>query len=193
MTALREAAAGIVATALSEVILTPLDAIKTLQQETAIPLNFMAATRQLFGRSGVLGMFSGGAEFIAFNAVGGGIKFSVYEPLCRLLASSIGTTGWRKLLAAYLAAALSFIASSLVMVPGELIKMRLQIGRYTSLGHALRSIYSTSGLGGFYTGYWAVCLRDIPYTMLELGLVRPLAAPGHECQVFDGFFETWLR
>ena len=63
------------------------------------------------------------------------------------------------------------------MVPGELIKMRLQIGRYTGLGHALRSIYSTSGIAGFYTGYWAVCLRDIPYTMLELGLVRPAPAP----------------
>ena len=69
----REAAAGLVATVLSELVLTPLDAIKTLQQETPLQLGFAAAAQQLFARSGVLGMFSGGAEFIAFNALGGAV------------------------------------------------------------------------------------------------------------------------
>ena len=28
----------------------------------------------------------------------------------------------------------------------------------------------TEGLGGFYVGYYATLVRDVPYTMLELGL-----------------------
>jgi hypothetical protein len=150
----REAAAGLVATVLSELVLTPLDAIKTLQQETPLQLGFAAAAQQLFARSGVLGMFSGGAEFIAFNALGGAIKFGVYQQALALLGTLVPPGGAAMLLGTYIAAALGFIGSSLIMVPGELLKMRLQIGRYSSLGHGLRSIYAAGGLRGFFAGYW---------------------------------------
>ena len=168
--------AGLVATALSEFILTPLDAIKTLQQETALQLGVVAAAQRLFGRSGVRGLFAGGGEFLAFNALGGGIKFGVYERCLAKLRTVSRSGGAVVLLGTYVAAALSFFASSLVMVPGELIKMRLQIGRYTSLGHGVASIYASAGLLGFYEGFWAVCLREIPYTMLELGLYETMQA-----------------
>jgi len=174
--AFREAVAGLVATALSEVILTPLDAIKTLQQETPLQLGFAAAGQQLFGRNGIVGMFSGGAEFLAFNALGGGIKFGVYERCLNWLRALCSSGGAAMLLGTYVAAALGFFASSLIMVPGELIKMRLQIGRYATLGHGVRSIYASAGLLGFYEGFWSVCLREIPYTMLELGLYETMQA-----------------
>ena len=175
--AFHEAAAGLVATALSELILTPLDAIKTLQQETAVQLGVFTAAQQLFGRNGMLGLYSGGAEFLVFNALGGGIKFGVYERcLAKLRKESQSDGRAVMLLGTYVAAALSFFASSLIMVPGELIKMRLQIGSYNSLGHGVRSIYASAGLPGFYEGFWAVCLREIPYTMLELGLYETTQA-----------------
>lgn len=174
--ALCEALAGLVATALSELILTPLDAIKTLQQETPLQLGFAAAAQQLFERSGVLGMFSGGVEFLAFNALGGGIKFGVYEQCLTRLRTLSSPGGVVMLVGTYFAAAMGYFASSLIMVPGELIKMRLQIGRYTTLGHGIASIYASAGLRGFYEGFWAVCLREIPYTMLELGLYETMQA-----------------
>ena len=67
-------------------------------------------------------------------------------------------------------AAIAFVASSVVLVPGELIKQRLQMGQYNTIGGAIQSIWQTEGPRGFFTGYSGVCLRDIPYTMLELGL-----------------------
>jgi len=67
-------------------------------------------------------------------------------------------------------AAIAFVASSVVLVPGELIKQRLQMGQYSTIGGAVKDIWSTEGPLGFFTGYSGVCLRDIPYTMFELGL-----------------------
>ena len=67
-------------------------------------------------------------------------------------------------------AAAAFIASSFLLVPGELIKQRLQTGQYSSMMDGVRSIMKNDGLPGFYCGYAAVCFRDVPYTMLELGL-----------------------
>lgn len=62
-------------------------------------------------------------------------------------------------------------------MPGELIKQQLQLGIYTTVGSAVRSISAKGGgLRGFYTGFRAVCLRDIPYTMLELGLYESAQA-----------------
>mmetsp|Transcript_31008 Transcript_31008/g.38875 ORF Transcript_31008/g.38875 Transcript_31008/m.38875 type:complete len:160 (+) Transcript_31008:1-480(+) len=34
----------------------------------------------------------------------------------------------------------------------------------------IKTIYQTEGLMGFFTGFGATLIRDIPYTMLELGL-----------------------
>ena len=67
-------------------------------------------------------------------------------------------------------AALAFIASSVVLVPGELIKQRIQMGQVSSIADGISTIWKNEGILGFFTGYSGVCARDIPYTMLELGL-----------------------
>lgn len=67
-------------------------------------------------------------------------------------------------------AALAFVASSITLVPGELLKQSLQMEQYDSLLAAVQGFYQQSGLAGFYTGYKAVLYRDVPYTMLELTL-----------------------
>jgi hypothetical protein len=36
--------------------------------------------------------------------------------------------------------------------------------------------FKNEGLGGFFTGYFATLVRDIPYTMLELGLYENFKA-----------------
>lgn len=70
----------------------------------------------------------------------------------------------------FIAAAAAFIVSSVVLVPGELLKQRLQMGQIASLREGIPQIFKNDGILGFYAGYSGVCLRDIPYTMLELGL-----------------------
>ena len=70
----------------------------------------------------------------------------------------------------FVGAALAFVASSITLVPGEVLKQALQMEQYESLPAAVQGIYQHSGWAGFYTGYEAVLCRDVPYTMLELGL-----------------------
>jgi len=39
---------------------------------------------------------------------------------------------------------------------------------YSSIGQGIASIWRSEGLLGFYQGYGSICLRDVPFTMLEL-------------------------
>jgi len=72
--------------------------------------------------------------------------------------------------AIFIAAAAAFLASSVVLVPGELLKQKLQMGQIESVRQGIPQIFKAEGILGFYKGYSGVCARDIPYTMLELGI-----------------------
>jgi solute carrier family 25 S-adenosylmethionine transporter 26 len=72
--------------------------------------------------------------------------------------------------AIFIAAAAAFLASSVVLVPGELLKQRLQTGQIASVRQGIPQIFKAEGILGFYAGYSGVCLRDVPYTMMELGI-----------------------
>ena len=86
MDMLVEAASGLVATALSEAIMTPLDACKTLQQESATPLSLIAAAAQLLAQATP----SCSAAGALVGAPGGMGSESL--PSLRLMVPSIVTT-----------------------------------------------------------------------------------------------------
>jgi hypothetical protein len=44
------------------------------------------------------------------------------------------------------------------------------MGQITSVRQGIQQILKEEGILGFYTGYSGVCLRDVPYTMMELGI-----------------------
>jgi hypothetical protein len=67
-------------------------------------------------------------------------------------------------------AGMSFVASSVITVPGELLKQHLQMGHYVGFWDALTSTLRSDGIAGLYTGYDGVFVRDVPYTAMELGL-----------------------
>jgi len=67
-------------------------------------------------------------------------------------------------------AAAAFMVSSTILVPGELLKSRLQMGQISTVSEGFSKIWKNEGIKGFYSGYSGVCLRDVPYTMLELGI-----------------------
>ena len=117
---------------------------------------------------GLGGFYAGMGTYIFCDGVAGSIKFATYEALKKYTKKNVKEEYYGAAL--FGCAAAAFIASSFVLVPGELIKQRLQNGDYTSLANGISTIFKNEGCGGFYTGYAAVCFRDVPYTMLELGL-----------------------
>lgn len=166
------ALAGSLTTVVADITMHPMDCIKTLQQsEFGYGLSFLAAARFLFETDGLAGFYHGFLTYAFSDALGGALKFAVWELWKqrepeRVTQGNVGTR-WGYLA---LGAAMAFVASSVLIVPGEYIKNQLQMDNYHGLQEAVDAIWSQHGLAGFFVGYDGVLYRDIPYTMLELGL-----------------------
>eukprot|EP00521_Asterionellopsis_glacialis_P012422 CAMPEP_0195291922 /NCGR_PEP_ID=MMETSP0707-20130614/8508_1 /TAXON_ID=33640 /ORGANISM="Asterionellopsis glacialis, Strain CCMP134" /LENGTH=282 /DNA_ID=CAMNT_0040352283 /DNA_START=255 /DNA_END=1100 /DNA_ORIENTATION=+ len=150
-----------------DVAVHPVDCIKTLQQsDIGMNLNFLQAIQSIWQTYGITGFYAGIGVAMPSDVVAGCIKFSVYEILKKWSHENISDPR----LALFLCAAVAFVASSVVLVPGELIKQTLQMGHYDTIVNAVIGIRANEGILGFFRGYGGVLFRDIPYTMLELGL-----------------------
>ena len=67
-----------------------------------------------------------------------------------------------------LAAVAGDVTGSFWLCPSEVIKQNIQGGNYGSAGEAARSIYATSGMGGFYRGYFGNLARDVPFRVFQV-------------------------
>src|SRR5690349_21164266 len=63
--------------------------------------------------------------------------------------------------------ALGEIIACIVRVPTENIKQNLQITRFSSPLLAIKGIYQSRGLMGFYTGYGTTIMREIPFSIIQ--------------------------
>jgi len=187
------ALAGAVATMIGDAAMHPIDCIKTLQQSNAgIGLNMAGAARKIFADSGAGGFYSGLGTYVTSDGVAGSLKFATYEALKSWVSRNVPEKYHNA--ATFGCAAAAFVASSVVLVPGELVKQRLQMGQISSFKSGVAYIWKSEGISGFFHGYAGVCYRDIPYTMLELGLYDNFkriymefknrgAAPGEELKI----------
>lgn len=151
------AIAGSLATAFADVTMHPLDSVKTLQQsDVGMQMDAISAFLYLWQSHS---LYFGFMTYASADAFGGALKFTVWE-------------SWKqqKHLPQFLGAALAFIASSVCIVPGEVLKQQLQMGYYDTLPDAIQGTLLSDGFLGLYKGYDAIVMRDIPYTILELSL-----------------------
>lgn len=161
--------AGAAATAFGVTVMHPVDTIKTLQQSAeGSGLNILAATNKIMKDGGLGAMYKGLGPYVTSDAFAGAFKFATYEVLKKLIKDKLPEEHHGK--AYFVAAAAAFLASSVVLVPGELLKQRLQMGQISSVRQGIPYIFKNEGILGFYAGYSGVCLRDVPYTMMELGI-----------------------
>ncbi|GAB5029597.1 s-adenosylmethionine carrier 1 [Nannochloropsis oceanica] len=160
--------AGGFATAMGDLAMHPIDTIKTVQQAAPAGLSIVKACGKILKDMGPIGFYAGVVPYVTMDGLSGAIKFATYEWGKKLVAPILPPA-----LHAYshfVCAAGAFISCSVVMVPGELLKQRLQAGVVPSMVGGIKQIWKTEGLPGFFTGYKATLIRDVPYTMLELGL-----------------------
>ena len=153
----------------------PVDCIKTLQQSNAgAGLSMLGASKQILSTQGFGGFYAGLGTYVLSDGFAGSIKFFTYEALKKVISSNLPSdpekAESRERWGLFVAAGAAFIASSVVLVPGELIKQRLQMGQITTVTSGITKIMKEEGPLGFFAGYAGVCARDVPYTMLELGL-----------------------
>lgn len=176
----RLAAAGGVAGAFTNCLLFPLDTVKTLRQSD--PARFpgaLPAAASVLRRQGLRGLYAGLSPALVGSALSSALYFGTYEFVRRRLNRSGDASGRVSLFASpvrripgnALAAAAGNVASSVLFVPKEVVKQRMQAGVSSGqfLGAAL-GLIRADGVQGLYRGYKATLLRNIPSTMLRFVL-----------------------
>ena len=156
---------GVVAGATVETALYPIDTIKTRMQVARVAAGG--------GYHGSVNMWRHLYKGLGGNLVGVvpscALFFAVYEPAKRYLSRRDddqergGSVG-----AHLLAAASAGLASSLIRVPTEVVKSRLQTGQFVRPRDALWHIATREGVfAGLFAGFGSFLLRDLPFDAIE--------------------------
>ncbi|CAL9130066.1 unnamed protein product [Musa textilis] len=153
--------AGATAGVVVETVLYPIDTIKTRLQ----------AAR---GGSKIhwKGLYSGLAGNLAGVLPASAIFVGIYEPTKQKLLKV-----FPKNLSAFAplaAGAIGGVAASLIRVPTEVVKQRMQTGQFTSAPNAVRLIVAKEGIRGLYAGYSSFLLRDLPFDAIQFCIYEQL-------------------
>ncbi|KAL6766704.1 hypothetical protein ACKKBG_A37030 [Auxenochlorella protothecoides x Auxenochlorella symbiontica] len=154
-------AAGATAGCAVEAALYPLDTIKTRLQA----MRSGGGLRALVQAGGGRGLYAGLVGNLVGVAPASAIFMAVYEPVKqRVLKAVDADRAWLAPLAGGVAAGL---ASSVVRVPTEVVKTRMQTGEFSNALRALRTIAAREGRRGVFAGYSSFLLRDLPFDAIE--------------------------
>ena len=144
---MEEFVGGAVAGLAVDTSLFPLDTIKTRLQSSQ---GFLRA-------GGFKSIYSGMSSTILGSAPSSAIFFSIYSFIKKdyspVFAASVGEVG-----------------ACVIRVPTEILKQRLQIGKYPNLIHGIKEIIKIDGFRGFYRGFGMTVFRDVPFASIQFPL-----------------------
>ncbi|XP_050226035.1 uncharacterized protein LOC126675436 isoform X2 [Mercurialis annua] len=188
---------GGIAGGFGEGMMHPIDTIKTrIQTQAFFNLNpnqsqksILQMVRAVHAADGLKGFYRGVAPGVIGSLATGATYFGFIESTKKWIEESHPGLGghW----AHFIAGALGDTLGSIVFVPCEVIKQRMQVqgtrtswtnaivkdsigakssgqmyGYYTGMLHAGRSILKAQGPRGLYAGYWSTLARDVPFAGL---------------------------
>jgi solute carrier family 25 S-adenosylmethionine transporter 26 len=165
---IKNAMASGLATAVVKTFLQPLDTIKTIQQAQKIKLGPIKAAMQIIEQRGIRGLWSGIGITVVGSTPSVAVYFGVYSTLKSRLTQIFPPE--LKLLAVALSAAVGNTFASVLRVPYEVLKQRIQTGRHQSAWEAVVFSWKNDGpLGLFDKGKLSSqIIRDIPYAIITL-------------------------
>eukprot|EP00252_Welwitschia_mirabilis_P021909 TRINITY_DN5754_c0_g1_i3.p1 TRINITY_DN5754_c0_g1~~TRINITY_DN5754_c0_g1_i3.p1 ORF type:complete len:317 (-),score=55.35 TRINITY_DN5754_c0_g1_i3:404-1240(-) len=155
--ALSGATAGVVV----ESVLYPIDTIKTRLQ----------AARS-GGKIVLKGLYSGLVGNLTGVLPASAIFVGVYEPAKRKLLEIFPEK--YNAIAHLLAGTAGGLGASLVRVPTEVVKQRMQTRQFGNAPDAVRFILSKEGFKGLYAGYGSFLLRDLPFDAIQFCIYEQL-------------------
>ncbi|XP_059440768.1 uncharacterized protein LOC132173322 [Corylus avellana] len=183
----REFVWGAIAGAFGEGMMHPIDTIKTRIQSQAIlsgsqnQKSVLQMVRTVWVADGLKGFYRGIAPGITGSLATGATYFGVIESTKKWIEDSHPGLGgyWSH----FIAGALGDTLGSVVYVPCEVMKQRMQVqgtraswgsvkpgmqmyGYYTGMFQAGCSIWKEQGPKGLYAGYWSTLARDVPFAGL---------------------------
>ncbi|XP_059642356.1 S-adenosylmethionine carrier 1, chloroplastic/mitochondrial isoform X2 [Cornus florida] len=124
------------------------------------------------GKIVLKGLYSGLAGNLAGVLPASAMFVGVYEPtkqkLLRIFPENLSAV------AHLTAGAIGGLAASLIRVPTEVVKQRMQTRQFASAPDAVRLIVSREGFKGLYAGYGSFLLRDLPFDAIQFCLYEQL-------------------
>ncbi|KAL9191098.1 hypothetical protein ACHAXT_000804 [Thalassiosira profunda] len=168
--AVNKVLAGGASRALAQALLYPVDALRTLAQtRDGRTLADVGAKALLRGcaQTSSFALFTGAFQFGIFGVVN-----PKYGPL---VASACGAAG-----------------SCLVSVPQEVLKQRLVTGVYSSFREAIRKVWQTEGLLGFYSGWRPTMSRNVPFVVTTFTSRDVIRSKMLQYKQRRGDEEAWL-
>jgi solute carrier family 25 iron transporter 28/37 len=174
------AAAGSVAGITEHVCLYPVDTIKTHMQAyrsssahgSQNPMMVVAAIRADFG---ALGLLRGLPAVVCAVGPAHAAQFALYEHVKASLEpleergqagreNGLVSTALVELIKnGAIAGAAGWTAHDTIMTPCDVIKQRMQLGCYDSVGHCVREIMAKEGFVAFYRSYPTTLAMNIPF------------------------------
>lgn len=144
--------AGAGARGVAQTFLHPIDVIRTRLQAKGVSMTMNAETFL----KGVAPQF-----LLAFPA--GATQFAAFE----FSKERFAAAGLKGSFAELSCGAIGALAASIVRVPQEVIKQRVQADIYPNALAGTIKLMSTEGISGFYKGYFATISRDVPWNALS--------------------------
>ncbi|KAH7319916.1 putative mitochondrial carrier protein [Stachybotrys elegans] len=172
--------AGGIGGSTGDLLMHSLDTVKTRQQgDPHVPPKYTSLGQsyyKIWRQEGIRrGLYSGWVPALGGSFPGTMLFFGTYEFSKRVLLDN----GLQHHLAYLAGGFLGDLASSIVYVPSEVLKTRMQLqGRYNNpyfkSGYnyrgtvdAIRTIARTEGTGALFYGYKATLCRDLPFSALQ--------------------------
>jgi len=158
--------AGLVSSAVSHALITPLDVIKNNMQCTGADI--WATTRSVTNTKSLLrGILP---TTIGFGSHGV-LKFGIYEALKHQFAIAAGpehAARYRDILYSVSSASAELLAS-VVLCPFTTVAIRMQtnVGTNVSMSNTFANIVKQEGAGSLWSGLLPLWSRQIPYTMMK--------------------------
>ncbi|XP_050169194.1 S-adenosylmethionine mitochondrial carrier protein isoform X1 [Myiozetetes cayanensis] len=155
-------AAGGVAGVCVDLILFPLDTVKTRLQS---PQGFRKA-------GGFRGIYAGVPSTAIGSFPNAAAFFITYENVKSLLPH--GSSSYLSPATHMVAASLGEVVACLIRVPSEVVKQRAQVSPSSSTLRILSHTLYHEGVQGLYRGYKSTVLREIPFSLVQFPLWESL-------------------
>ncbi|XP_032554684.1 S-adenosylmethionine mitochondrial carrier protein isoform X1 [Chiroxiphia lanceolata] len=155
-------AAGGVAGVCVDLILFPLDTVKTRLQS---PQGFRKA-------GGFRGIYAGVPSTAIGSFPNAAAFFITYENVKSMLPH--GSSSYLSPATHMVAASLGEVVACLIRVPSEVVKQRAQVSPSSSTLRILSQTLYHEGVQGLYRGYKSTVLREIPFSLVQFPLWESL-------------------
>ncbi|KAK4528896.1 hypothetical protein GAYE_SCF66G6844 [Galdieria yellowstonensis] len=170
----RDLLAGASAAVVAVGVLHPIDTLKTnihLEQGKVTGIKNILATLGN-GRGIIRQLYKGFGIIVLGSACASAVRLAVFEYLKRNYVT--GRKEENPTVFYTTCSCLAGLASSVIYVPFESTKQRLQSGMYPSTFQCILDGWKRRGFRSFYLGWTATVVRDLPFTVIELTVYERL-------------------